>query len=349
MCVQFLSVFVDYAAALCATVVLLAPWRSRALFRKLNLCGRKPPAPNQAPAASEAPAASAAAATAAAAAGAEDLATEDTERWEAAFGQFGQLMLDLPCILMAGLVIVSGWRARLLLRELELTNPKLDAADRREACVGHFVLLLRDLPFFALFGVLVATLYRAPNVLLKLVATQKRLLVSTPLVTVEAADASSDDKGCLKLTLRCRKPPELQAEQVGLAVGGGAFWNDLEVTFGGMASVGRSMLPLKLVPKYMEPRCVVHGKSTATLALTSPSGAIKHLRKLANTTDPAFTIQGQVGKPPQVLFELHTFASELVRSPNHPTATTASLPLSHDKPPADPELPIQDFFYGVVG
>ena len=239
-------------------------------------------------------------------------------------------------------MLLSGWRSRLLLREVKLTDPTAAADERREACVRQFALLFRDIPFFVLFTVLVATLYRAPNVLLKLLATQKRLLASSPRLLLESADASSDDKGCLKLIFKGRKPAELQAEQVRLAVGGGTFWKALEATFGGVVNVGRSMLPAKLVPKYMEAGCVAHGESATTLTITSPPGAVKQLQKLAAGADPVFTIQGQVCTPPQVLFELHTKASELVRAPG-------SLSLDLTKPEADPDLPIQDVFYGVVG
>eukprot|EP00966_Prymnesium_polylepis_P123872 2864548-Prymnesium_polylepis.1 len=114
---QFAQVFVDYLAIACAAPVLLAPWRSRALWMTLNVTA-KPAATvksNATPAVQ-----------------ATSYATTAEERHDAAFEEFGQLLLDLPCIAMAAVVIVSGWRTRLLLRELKLTDPETDADDRRE-------------------------------------------------------------------------------------------------------------------------------------------------------------------------------------------------------------------------
>ena len=283
--VQMGSVIVDYLAIISATLVLLAPWRSRFLLVSLNLM-RDQPAKRQADSAEE--------------------------RHELAFKEFGQLCLDLPCIAMGGVVLITVWRSWLLLADVRLTDSNIPAAVRREACLRHFLLLLRDTPFFLLFGLITATLYRLPNVILKLIASQKRLLASPPLIALDSAEVLCNDKGRVVLTLSARKPAELQAAQVGLAAGGGEFWSSLEATFGNMASVGRSMLPMKLVPKYLPAGSLEQGQTQATLTITGPEGVAKQLQKLASASNPIFTIQGQVGSPPAVLFELNTRASELV-------------------------------------
>ncbi|KAL1511175.1 hypothetical protein AB1Y20_005991 [Prymnesium parvum] len=328
---QLRATLVDYAAILCGACVLLTPWRSRSLLATLNLTRRAPPADvgggQGAPPAHSIKA-----------------CTNGKERHAATFEAFRELMLDLPCILMGAVVVATVWRAGLLLRALDLRNAAVSADSRRKSAAGHFLKLLRDVPFFLLFFVLAGTLYRLPNVLLKLVATQKRLLSSAPLLRLEEARVQSDEAGRVRLTLRGVKPPELSAEQVRLGVGGGDFWPSLEAAFGSVANVGRSLLPAKLVPKYMSAGCVCAGQAECTLTITSPPGAFKQLRKLADSSDPPFTLQGQVGAPRAVLFELHTRPSHLVCGGEEGSMLGTNL----QPPQPDPDLPIQEVFYGIV-
>jgi hypothetical protein len=163
---QLKSTIVDYAAIFCALLVLLAPWRSLQLLRRLNLTMTPPQDGTRTD-------------------GSKPQSTvvstvcrDAEDRHAASFGEALNVLIDLPCIVAGAVVLLTGWRSRLFLRTARLCDKTADANHRRSVAVEQFCLLLRDVPFFPLFVILVATLYRFPNVVLKLTATQKRLLTS---------------------------------------------------------------------------------------------------------------------------------------------------------------------------
>ena len=202
------------------------------------------------------------------------------ERRAAARSHFFGLVVDVPVLLMAVLVLLTGWRARLLWRALRIGASQPPAAyERWGATCVQALRLLRDVPFLLLAP---CTLHRLPRLVLKIVATRKRVLNTPPLATITAARGGCDAVGRLRLRLTASKPAELAATQVRVTVGGDSFWEGVGACYGSLANVGKALLPAKVVPKYLElaSELATPGNTTAQLVFTFPSAAEKGLRKL---------------------------------------------------------------------
>jgi hypothetical protein len=76
------------------------------------------------------------------------------------FAHFGRLLLDIPCAALAGVVLVTGWRANGLVRDLRAAP---DAAARRTVACVHFLQLLVDVPIVLVALVVSVPLYRLGN------------------------------------------------------------------------------------------------------------------------------------------------------------------------------------------
>ena len=125
--------------------------------------------------------------------------------------QFGAFLVDVPHVLMGLVVLLTLWRAPLLVRQLRKAD---DVDEAREAAAEQCAFLLRDLPCFGLFALLGATLYRLPNVLLKLRAATKTSLLNSddrggPQLLDVTVGASLDAKGVVRLLVRGATPGEI--------------------------------------------------------------------------------------------------------------------------------------------
>ena len=195
-------------------------------------------------------------------------------------------------------------------------------------------------------------------------------------MTITAAHAACDTHGRARLVLTATKPAELTAQQVSVGVAGARFWASVAKEYGGgVASVGRTMLPKKAMPKYLSaPELHAAGSTALELTFTADRAA-KHLAKLRDRGDAAFLVQGQAqvgkrGTPPSILFEFVARPSD-VCGPGNGASTTRDievavgaeaavredgtfgpailreLPLDTPKPELGSE-PMQDVLWSVV-
>jgi hypothetical protein len=106
----------------------------------------------------------------------------------------------------------------------------------------------------------------------------------------------------------------VSATQVHLTVGGAEFWRSVEHCYGSLATVGKTMLPAKTMPKYMRAENLDAPDEATVQLIFTMDGATKHLQKLVAQGDAAFIVQGQVGrgKSAQVMFELVTRPSRIL-------------------------------------
>ena len=303
---DFTEVLKDQPCVAMGTIVLiLCPWRARLLWAEAKPW---PGAVKPQDASESAPAKLVVLLTA-------------EDRREAAKHHFFGFLVDLPVIAMATVVFATGWRAPLLWRALRLCSawpPDLWVGRgacqeaRWEATCEQFGCLLRDIPFLLL---LPTTFHRLPNVCFKIAATQQKLLESPPLLNVSTATAARDDKGRLQLRIVATKPAELTASQVWLTYGGRDFWEAVGESYGtSVVSIGKSMLPAKMMPKYLKaPALESPGQTSVCLTFTI-GGVVKALEKLYGAGDASFVLQGQVvdGKVRRVLFGLVVRPSDLL-------------------------------------
>ena len=243
------------------------------------------------------------------------------DRRTAAVEQFLSFLIDIPVIAMAAVVFVTLWRAPLLWRALKFGNPPRPYDACWNATAEQFFSLLRDVPFLFL---LPATLYRLPNVCFQIAASRQQLLpLVAPLIRVTAATTAHDDKDRFRLRVAGTKDSNFTTAQVKVTVGGDDFWGSVEKGFGSTAAtVGKSMLPAKTMPKYLKaPALDKPGETSVCLSFTV-GGAKKALHKLQANGDAPLAIQGQVGsgKALEVLFELVARPSELLNGARAPDA-----------------------------
>ena len=228
---------------------------------------------------------------------------------KAVLKQLGALVVDLPFVLMGLLVLLTLWRAPLLIadaREETVHDGRHHKGrgrykplkELRGVIALQFGGLLRDLPCFGLLLLLAATLYRLPPTLLKLRAATKRLLLDPvahpPELAAVTARAALTPKGALRLVLRGTKPAGFAPTRLGLAVGGASFWKAAEEAFGGTAALGKTFLPLQLTSKHLRPGSLEEGETEAALDITIGAGrkAVESgLAKLVACGDPMITLQ----------------------------------------------------------
>ena len=228
---------------------------------------------------------------------------------KAVLKQLGALVVDLPFVLMGLLVLLTLWRAPLLIADareetVDGGRPRKGRGrykplkELRGVIAFQFACLLRDLPCFGLLLLLAATLYRLPPTLLKLRAATKRLLLDPvahpPELAAVAARAALTPKGALRLVLRGTKPAGFAPTRLSLAVGGASFWEKAEEAFGGTAAIGKTFLPLQLTSKHLRPGSLKEGESEAALDITIGAGrkAVERgLAKLVACGDPVITLQ----------------------------------------------------------
>ena len=229
------------------------------------------------------------------------------EKRKAVLKQLGALIVDLPYVLMGLLVLLTLWRAPLLIATTHrhYSSPLLTGRGRckrlrelRAVIAIQFGCLLRDLPCFGLLLLLAATLYRLPPTLLKLRAATKRLLLDPdahpPELTAVTARAALTSKGALRLVLRGTKPAGFAPTRLGLAVGGASFWEAAEEAFGSTAALGKTFLPLELTSKHLRPGSLKEAETEAALDITIGAGrkAVESgLAKLVACGDPLITLQ----------------------------------------------------------
>lgn len=355
-------------------VLLFCPWRARMLWRAAKPW---PGATRDAAAAADADGSTVAAVAAPPAppdvsAAAAVVITAD-ERRSAAREQFGRFLLDVPCGAMAAAVLLSVWRAPLLWRELKLGARAAEAPSahaRWGSSAWHFCCLLRDVPFLLLAPF---TCYRLPRVGFKIIAACKRPIEGVPPLTITGARAARDEHGRVRLCLAAHKPADLVATQLRLTAGGADFWRDVEESYGSMASVAKTMLPARVVPKYLTPTGLDASGQTAVELVFTASGAAKPLQKLRDQGDAPFLLQGQTGsgRAAQLLFEFVTRPSAIVGEvrvtrPGQPTAdeeavgtcvdepgfgpaTLQPLALDLERPALEDAKPLQDVVWMAVG
>ena len=228
---------------------------------------------------------------------------------KAVLKQLGALVVDLPFVLMGLLVLLTLWRAPLLIADareepVDGGRPRKGRGrykplkELRGVIAFQFACLLRDLPCFGLLLLLAATLYRLPPTLLKLRAATKRLLLDPvahpPELAALTARAALTPKGALRLVLRGTKPAGFAPTRLSLALGGASFWEKAEEAFGGTAAIGKTFLPLQLTSKHLRPGSLKEGESEAALDITIGAGrkAVERgLAKLVACGDPVITLQ----------------------------------------------------------
>ena len=300
------------------------------------------------------------------------------EKRKAVLKQLGALVVDLPYVLMGLLLLLTLWRAPLLIADAR--EQTFDGRGRptgpgrckrlrelRDVIAIQFGCLLRDLPCFGLLLLLAATLYRLPPTLLKLRAATKRLLldpdVHPPALTAVTARAALTAKGAVRLVVRGTKPAGFAPARLDLAVGGAPFWEAAEETFGGTAALGKTFLPLQLASKHLRPGSLKEGETEATLDITigaSRKAVESGLSKLAACGNPLITLQLAHGRGAGLAVQLCFKPSQLQAafgiSP-HPSAAEADaeglrelgLDLASSSRSAVGEVPwLQDAFWSVV-
>jgi hypothetical protein len=300
------------------------------------------------------------------------------EKRKAVLKQLGALVVDLPYVLMGLLVLLTLWRAPLLIADAHEqtfdgsgrpTGPRRYKRLRelRAVIATQFGCLLRDLPCFGLLLLLAATLYRLPPTLLKLRAATKRLLLDPgahpPELTAVTARAALTSKGAIRLVIHGTKPAGFAPTRLGLSVGGASFWAAAEDAFGGTAALGKTFLPLQLTCKHLRPGSLKDGETEAALDMTIGAGrkAVESgLAKLVACGDPLITLQLAHGRGVGLAVQLCFTPSQLQAAfgvTPHPSAAEADaeglrelgLELASSSPSAVGEVPwLQDAFWSVV-
>ena len=287
------------------------------------------------------------------------------EKRKAVLKQLGALIVDLPYVLMGLLVLLTLWRAPLLIADGRGRCKRL--RELRAVIAIQFGCLLRDLPCFGLLLLLAATLYRLPPTLLKLRAATKRLLLDPdahpPELTAVTARAALTSKGALRLVLRGTKPAGFAPTRLSLAVGGASFWEAAEDAFGSTAALGKTFLPLQLTSKHLRPGSLKEAETEAALDITIGAGrkAVESgLAKLVACGDPLITLQLVHGRGAALAVQLCFRPSQLQAAfgiTPHPSAAEADteglrelgLDLASSPRSAVGEVPcLQDALWSVV-
>ena len=130
-----------------------------------------------------------------------------------------ELLVDTPFLLCGLLVVLTVWRADILVKTI-CTPPAGHAAAQRypkdhivflrKAALRQFVLLFRDIPFLAPFLLLFGTLYRFYPYFTKLLAKASVFLDTDPLLTVETITIKFGATAAPTITVRARKPCSLK-------------------------------------------------------------------------------------------------------------------------------------------
>lgn len=297
---------------------------------------------------------------------------------KAVLKQLGALVVDLPFVLMGLLVLLTLWRAPLLIADAreETVDGGTPRKGRRRfkplkelrgVIASQFACLLRDLPCFGLLLLLAATLYRLPSTLLKLRAATKRLLLDPvahpPELAAVTARAALTPKGALRLVLRGTKPAGFAPTRLSLAVGDASFWEKAEEAFGGTAAIGKTFLPLQLTSKHLRPGSLKEGETEAALDITIGAGrkAVKNgLAKLVACGDPVIKLQITHGrgaglavqlcfKPSQAQAALGVTPKASAAEADAKGLRNLGLDLASSSQSAAGEVPwLQDAFWSVV-
>eukprot|EP00667_Euglena_gracilis_P000416 EG_transcript_415 len=275
-------------------------------------------------------------------------------------------VVDLPFMVLALLVLLSGWRAAALLADWKVI---WTAAQERRQPLGfaphkavalHFVLLLRDVVLFPLFFILLATAYRLPNVLSRITNSCKRKPDPTPQVVVVSATVTFLPNNTWRIDVSGLKPADFVVKQVWLDVVGPEFWASVQSRMGrAVALLSRSMLPVALCPSHFSSTVLQPGQTEfeVTVHLQSkikPSTISKKLALLdhAAPVELVLTYDDQTG----TLFSIKTSVRELALLVEHGGGfqgvhDAEGGPALPEQPPAAPGPPCQrlcDVFHVVV-
>eukprot|EP01083_Nonionella_stella_P015528 43451_1 len=166
--------------------------------------------------------------------------------------QFGWILLDIPCSVMALFVFATVFRANILwnkLRSAAHTTPH----QRRIACFYQTLFVLRDLFFLVPFFIIISTLFRAPILILTLMTKlNKPRIDQGEIIHFELARCVLEFpvKGKPLLHIKATKTNHdltLNEGKCKLFVLGNTLWNAISDIWGAAMSTGaQSMLPNKL-------------------------------------------------------------------------------------------------------
>jgi hypothetical protein len=195
-------------------------------------------------------------------------------------------LLDLPFVLVALVVICTGWRAASLFRSLAALEVEFksyswyhhrnsddldcwccdcccccDQIDinwkRRATVIMELLLLLRDLLFLLPLCVIIASLYRLPGLILDLISRCSPINRTSPrLVATKGKVLVPETHGPISIHLTCKTirnsefpnpSPGSYTGPAKLFVDGVNFWSEIGRVFGdSVMQIGKGMLPLKL-------------------------------------------------------------------------------------------------------
>lgn len=183
--------------------------------------------------------------------------------------QFLLALLDIPTGILGLIVVLTGWRASELFFEIrtiyhnyncsmkKILGKYIDQGIRETICV-QLILLIRDFFFIFPLACIVGTFYRLPGFVLDVLTKfSGNFLAEKTLFEIVSCRCEAPDVGgpLMVFTLLFNKASEIPLTYdinvksiVELHIIGESLWSDVTRVFGStIASLGRSMLPLKLV------------------------------------------------------------------------------------------------------
>ena len=174
-----------------------------------------------------------------------------------------ELVIDFPFVLMGIIVLLTVWRADLVVTSLKSWPLLKSRADRaefyqhpnrawpfRKAVGWQFLKLFRDLPFIVPFALLLGTLYRFWPYFKKLLSRSSVFLETAPLLTVEAMSIQFDATASPTIAIRARKPQSTVVRAAEIRMLGPEFWSNVRSKLGGtVVTLAEGVQPMKLADK----------------------------------------------------------------------------------------------------
>jgi len=244
----------DLLLAICALPVLLTLYRLPKVYRLLRLRVVSPLAPLL-------PEAEAASGTDGAESGIEadlELARNGTQTRIRIWKEIGHLLLDLPLLPLLLILLLTLWRADLVLEQCWRAE---NDWQRRTSVILEFVFLLRDILGFLALLVVLVTLLRMPKVLLDIYSQRARRVRRnlTPRFTLQHVTLRSGNPGNhqnpgsdgrLVVEVQGVQENDRHLKDLGIIrinVISKSFWDEIGRVFGSsVASLGRALLPFTL-------------------------------------------------------------------------------------------------------
>ncbi|CAK9080403.1 unnamed protein product [Durusdinium trenchii] len=161
--------------------------------------------------------------------------------------EIGHLLLDLPLLPLLLILLLTVWRADLVLQEI--WHAESDCEGRKVVAL-QFLELLRDMLAFVALLILAVTLVRLPKVLLDIYAQRARPATGTPRLALRSVQVAAPNDDRLTWYVAADQESSRKRNELGVIrinVISQAFWEDIGRVFGtAVSSLGKALLPYTL-------------------------------------------------------------------------------------------------------